>query len=281
MKLIEKRNIFYIISIILVMASLVSLATRQLNAGIDFKGGSVMQFQMDPAVTTAAVRSALAEMQLDKEAEIQQSGDQYIIRTPELNQEQSRQLTNILQDKFPGTVYLSAETVGAVIGKELWQKAIWTVALGCLLMLIYISFRFEWKFGIGAIAAELHDIIIVLGIFSFFQWEINSSFIAAILTVVGYSINDTIVIFDRIRENLRSKRKEDYATLVNRSILQSLNRSINTVLTCVFALVALLVFGGVTIKYFVITMLIGFLVGAYSSIFVASPVWYDLNEKFR
>ncbi len=281
MKLIEKRNIFYIISIILVLASLVSLATRQLNAGIDFKGGSIMQFKMDPAVTTADVRAALEDIQLGKEAEIQQSGEQYIIRTPELSQEQSKQITSTLQTRFPGTEYLSAETVGAVIGKELWQKAIWATALGCLLMLIYISFRFEWKFGIGAIAAELHDIIIVLGIFSFFQWEINTSFIAAILTVVGYSINDTIVIFDRIRENLRSKKKEDYAILVNRSILQSLNRSINTVLTCVFALVALLIFGGVTIKYFVIAMLIGFLVGAYSSIFVASPVWYELNEKFR
>lgn len=279
MRLIEKRNIFYIISLILVAVSLISLVTRGLNAGIDFKGGTVLQMSLGATATPANVREVLNVNGMDK-AEVQQSGEQYIIRTPELTQEQSGALIEVLKAQYPGAEYMGADTVGAVIGKELWQNAIWAVLIGCLAMLVYISFRFEWKFGIAAIAAELHDVIILLGLFSIFQWEINSAFIAGVLTVVGYSINDTIVIFDRIRENLKSRRKEDFAPLVNRSILQSLNRSINTVLTCVFALVALMVFGGITIKYFVLAMLIGFVVGAYSSIFVASPVWYELNKRF-
>ncbi|MEN6390569.1 MAG: protein translocase subunit SecF [Syntrophomonas sp.] len=279
MRLIEKRNIFYIISLILVAVSLVSLVTRGLNTGIDFKGGTVLQMNLGATATPASVRELLNGISMDK-AEVQQSGDQYIIRTPELTQEQNGALIEALKAQYPGAEYLGADTVGAVIGKELVKNAIWAVLLGCLAMLVYISFRFEWKFGIAAIAAEFHDVIIVLGLFSIFQWEINSAFIAGILTVVGYSINDTIVIFDRIRENLKSRRKEDFAPLVNRSILQSLNRSINTVLTCVFALVALIVFGGVTIKYFVLAMLVGFVFGAYSSIFVASPIWYDLNKRF-
>lgn len=280
MRLIEKRNIFYIISLILVAVSLVSLVTRGLNTGIDFKGGTVLQMSLGATATPASVRELLKSISMDK-AEVQQSGDQYMIRTPELTQEQSGVLIQALKNQYPGAEYLGADTVGAVIGKELVKNAIWAVLLGCVAMLIYISFRFEWKFGIAAIAAEFHDVIIVLGLFSIFQWEINSAFIAGILTVVGYSINDTIVIFDRIRENLKSRRKEDFAPLVNRSILQSLNRSINTVLTCVFALVALIIFGGVTIKYFVLAMLIGFIIGAYSSIFVASPVWYELNQRFK
>lgn len=279
MRLIEKRNIFYIISLVLVAVSLVSLVTRGLNTGIDFKGGTVLQMSLGATVDPANVREVLKGIGMDK-AEVQQSGDQFIIRTPELTQEQSGALIEALKGQYPEAEYLSADTVGAVIGKELVKNAVWAVLLSCLAMLVYISFRFEWKFGIAAIAAEFHDVIIVLGLFSIFQWEINSAFIAGILTVVGYSINDTIVIFDRIRENLKSRRKEDFAPLVNRSILQSLNRSINTVLTCVFALVALMVFGGVTIKYFVLAMLVGFIFGAYSSIFVASPIWYDLNKRF-
>ena len=280
MRLVEKRNIYYIISLILVVVSLASLATRGLNAGIDFKGGTVLQMNLGATATPANVREVLHGLGMDK-AEVQQSGEQYLIRTHELTQEQSGALIEALQAQYPGAEYLGADTVGAVIGKELWQNAIWAVLLGCLAMLVYISFRFEWKFGVAAVVAEFHDVIIVLGLFSIFQWEINSAFIAAVLTVVGYSINDTIVIFDRIRENLKSRRKEDFALLVNRSVLQSLNRSITTVLTCVFALVALIVFGGVTIKYFVVAMLTGFVFGAYSSIFIASPVWYELNKRFK
>jgi preprotein translocase subunit SecF len=275
---IKRRKVFYIISLLIIIPGLVSLVMNGLNLGIDFTGGSIVQVQMDSSVQSAQVRSVLKEIGMDR-ADVSKSGNQFLIRTTELDQEQTRQLLNALESKFKNVEFLSAESVGAAIGKELTNKAILAVIIAAFAMLIYITIRFEWTFGIAAIVSEIHDVLFVLGLFSLFQWEINTSFIAAILTVVGYSINDTIVIFDRIRENLRMKRKEDYANLVNRSIMQSLNRSINTVLTSLFALVALLVFGGGNIRYFILAMVIGFVIGCYSSIFVASPVWYDIKNR--
>ena len=275
---IKRRKVFYIISLLIIIPGLVSLVMNGLNLGIDFTGGSIIQVQMDSSVQSAQVRSALKEIGMER-ADVSKSGNQFLIRTTELDQEQTRQLLDALESKFKNVEFLSAESVGAAIGKELTNKAILAVIIAALAMLVYISLRFEWTFGVAAIVSEIHDILFVLGLFSLFQWEINTSFIAAILTVVGYSINDTIVIFDRIRENLRMKRKEDYANLVNRSITQSLNRSINTVLTSLFALVALLVFGGGNIRYFILAMVIGFVIGCYSSIFVASPVWYDIKNR--
>jgi len=275
---IKRRKVFYIISLLIIIPGLVSLVMNGLNMGIDFTGGSIVQVQMDPSIQSAQVRSALKEIGMER-ADVSKSGNQFLIRTTELDQKQTRELLDTLESKFKNVEFLSAESVGASIGKELTNKAILAVIFAALAMLVYISLRFEWTFGVAAIVSEIHDILFVLGLFSLFQWEINTSFIAAILTVVGYSINDTIVIFDRIRENLRMKRKEDYANLVNRSITQSLNRSINTVLTSLFAIVALLVFGGGNIRYFILAMVIGFVVGCYSSIFVASPVWYDIKNR--
>lgn len=275
---IKRRKVFYIISLLIIIPGLVSLVMNGLNLGIDFTGGSIVQVQMDSSVQSAQVRSTLKEIGMER-ADVSKSGNQFLIRTTELDQEQTRQLLDALESKFKNVEFLSAESVGAAIGKELTNKAILAVIIAAFAMLIYITIRFEWTFGVAAIVSEIHDVLFVLGLFSLFQWEINTSFIAAILTVVGYSINDTIVIFDRIRENLRAKRKEDYADLVNRSITQSLNRSINTVLTSLFALVALLVFGGGNIRYFILAMVIGFVVGCYSSIFVASPVWYDIKNR--
>lgn len=275
---IEKRKIFYIISLLIIIPGLVSLVTKGLNLGIDFTGGSIVQVKMESSVQSAEVRSVLTGIGLER-ADVSKSGSEFLIRTSELDQEQTRELLDALKTEFKNVEFLSAESVGASIGKELTNKAILAVLIAALAMLIYISLRFEWTFGVAAIISEIHDILFVLGIFSIFQWEINTPFIAAMLTIVGYSINDTIVVFDRIRENLRLKRKEDYASLVNRSIAQSLNRSINTVLTSLFALVALFAFGGGNIRYFVLAMIIGFVIGAYSSIFVASPIWYDIKNR--
>lgn len=278
MRIIERRKIFYIISLIILIPGLFSLFTKGLNLGIDFKGGSLLTVKINGSPDPGAVRESLQEIGLNN-VELLISEDQYIMRTFELSQEETQNILNNLDETFGGVEFLSAETVGAAIGKELVQKAIMAVVLAAIIMLIYISIRFEWRFGVSAFLTEIHDVLFVVGIFSIFQWEVNTPFIAAILTVVGYSINDTIVIFDRIRENIRHTRKEDYALLVNRSVMQSFNRSINTVLTCAFALIALLVFGGVTLKYMVLAMLIGFVVGCYSSIFVASPIWYELKTR--
>lgn len=278
MRIIEHRKIFYIISLLVILPCLASLVVQGLNKGIDFSGGSILSVKMESKVTVAEVRSVLDELDLSK-GEVQKSGEDFYIRTPELDQEQTAALLAALEKKFEKVTFLSSQSVGATIGSELTRNAILALLIAAVLMLIYITIRFEWTFGVAAVLAILHNVVVVLGVFSFMQWEISSAFIAAILTVIGYSINDTIVIFDRIRENLRSSRKRgDNADMVNTSIMQTLNRSVNTVLTSAFPLVTLLLLGGTTIKLFVAGMLIGFVVGAYTSIFIASPLWYDIKK---
>lgn len=277
--IIERRKIFYIISLILIIPGLASLFINGLNLGIDFRGGSIVHVRMAADAAAPEVREALGPVGLEQ-AEVQKSADNtYYIRTSELDQEQTRALINALQTKFGEVQLLSAESVGATIGRELSLNALMALGLGLALMLVYISFRFEWTFGVAAVLALVHNVLVVLGVFSIFQWEINTPFIASILTVVGFTINDTIVVFDRVRENLRSSKKPDYLSLLNKSILQVVNRSINTVLTAVITLVALLLLGGATIKFFVAAMLIGFVVGAYSSICIASPLWYEIKKS--
>jgi len=174
---------------------------------------------------------------------------------------------------------LRVEKVGAIIGSELEQQALIALAVSWLIMICYISWRFEFKFAVSGVLAIFHDIIVVLGLFSLLHKEIDASFVAAILTIAGYSINDTIVIFDRIRENLKTHKKtETMQELVNRSVWQTMTRSIYTVLTVIFAVASLYFFGGETTKNFALALLIGFTSGAYSSIFNASPIWVTWKE---
>ncbi|HBQ27204.1 MAG TPA: protein translocase subunit SecF [Syntrophomonas sp.] len=279
MHLIEKRKYFYIFSSILIIAGIISMFAQGFNLSIDFKGGSLLRYKMDASISAAEVRATVEDLGVVKEANIQKSGDEFFIRTMELDQQQTSKITKGLEAKFKNVTYQSAESVGATIGSELTRNAILSVLVAMALMLVYISFRFEWTFGLAAVLALFHDVLIVLGLFSIFQWQIDSAFIAAILTVIGYSINDTIVIFDRVRENLRMKKKDDTATLLNKSIMQTLNRSINTVLTSLLPLVTLFLFGGSTIKIFILALLLGFIFGCYSSICVASPIYYEIKQR--
>ena len=278
MQVIKRRKWFYILSLIVIIPGIISLMLQGLNLGIDFTGGSITHVKMPSEVTSADMRATISELGIGK-AEVQKSGDEFYLRTSELTQEQTDELMLALKDQYQEVEFMSAESVGATIGGELTRNALLAISIATVLMLLYITFRFEWTFGIAAIIGIIHNVLVVLGAFSLFQWEIGSAFIAAILTVIGYSINDTIVIFDRIRENLRNKRKEDYEELVNKSVGQTLNRSINTVLTSSFPLIALLIFGGSTIHLFVLAMLIGFVTGAYASICIASSTWYDIKNR--
>lgn len=249
------------------------------NLGIDFKGGTMLRYRIETPAEVAAITKAVNDLQVASEVSVQQSGNEFYIRSNELNQEQTEQITAALSSQFGTVTLLSAESVGATIGSELVRNAFMAVAIALVLMLIYITFRFEWSFGLAAVLALFHDVLIVCGIFSLFQLEVNGAFIAAILTIIGYSINDTIVIFDRVRENLRMKKKEALESLLNKSIMQTMNRSVNTVLTVLMPLIALLMFGGATIKVFVITLLIGFIFGMYSSICIASPFYYEIKQR--
>ncbi len=274
-----KRKIAYCISGLLVIASIIAFLVQGLNVGIDFKGGTVMQVRLSETGSTETVRDVLNEAGIGSGAEVQESEGDYYVRTEELSQEQMDEFSDALKAQDETAEILSIESVGATIGSELTRNAVFSVLIAAVLMLIYISFRFELSYGVAAVIGILHNVIIVIGIFSICRFEVNSSFIAGILTVVGYSINDTIVIFDRIRENVKLRRGDALDLTVNKSVSQTLNRSINTVLTSLFPLIMLFIMGGSSLKYFVLVMILGFIIGCYSSIFIASQVWYDLKEK--
>jgi preprotein translocase subunit SecF len=280
---IKLRKIWYLISLVIIIPGLISLFTNGLNLGIDFTGGNILEVRFERPVAIEKVRQVMASLGIETSRSIQKSGQEgkkvtYLIRTKALSQEESTRLQKAL-GKLSQMTVLRNEYVGPIIGRELTRNALLALIGAAILMIIYITIRFEFKQGIAAVIALLHDVLVVTGIFSLFQIEIDSTFIAAILTIVGYSINDTIVIFDRIRENLKVRKKgEELADTINFSLWQTLTRSINTILTIIFVLVALYLLGGSTLRVFVLTLLIGIVCGAYSSICNASPVWFDLKR---
>ena len=258
------------------------MVVRGFNFGIDFTGGTIIDLKFDQPVTIADVRTSLGKYGLDGST-IQLSGAQsdvtasedVMIRTTDLEEDQRKEIMATLKDDVGSYTVLREEKVGATIGGELITNAVEALLISWVLIIAYVAYRFEWKFGVAAVLALVHDILIVLGVFALTQRQIDSSFIAALLTIVGYSINDTIVIFDRIRENLKLhfRRGGDIDVLVNTSIYQTLTRSLYTVFTVMFTTLALYFFGGETTKDFAFALLVGFGSGCYSSIFIASPLW--------
>jgi preprotein translocase subunit SecF len=216
---------------------------------------------------------------------IQKTGaTDYSIRTDPIESRVYKDIASDLNAKFGKVELLEVDVIGPVIGKELRTQALWALAAATILITIYVAFRFEFKFALAAILALYHDAIITTGLMALLWRNIDTTFVAAILTILGYSINDTIVIFDRIRENLKKPgaAKQSFSALVNDSLLQTMARSINTILTVLVMVICLLIFGGETLRDFSLTLLIGFVLGGYSSIFVASPLlvlWYTGKNK--
>lgn len=307
---IENRKTGYIISAVLIGASLLFLLVKGLNYGIDFKGGSVFHYRFEKKVTETQIRELLKVPHLkDKLGEIKvqqvletglgleegaaaqgvekpsgqwKDGSEYIIHTEfaETREEDDveGQIDKLLST-LPGEMEkLQTQKIGPTIGANLRIKAAWALFLGIVIILAYISLRFQAVFAVAAVVALVHDCTFVLGLFSALQREVNIDILAAVLTILGYSLNDTIVILDRIRENLRLKKKTmGYADIVNLSINQSLSRTINTSVTTLLPVMTLLLFGGAVIRGFALALLIGVVVGTYSSIFVVSPIvvyWY-------
>ncbi|WP_190238779.1 protein translocase subunit SecF [Pelotomaculum schinkii] len=279
---IKLRKIWYALSILIIIPGLISLFTQGLNLGIDFSGGSLLDLKFNQATSVEQVRNVLQGFDL-ADASIQSSNEtDFIIRTRELSEEENESIVTAIDSQLGGVTLQRSERVGPVIGRELIAKAIYALLAASVLMVIYISWRFEFKQGVAAILALLHDSLVVLGVFSIFQIEIDSAFIAAILTIIGYSINDTIIIFDRIRENLLNKKKgEALEDVINSSLWQTIARSINTVLMVEIILVSLFLLGGTTIRGMVLALLVGITVGAYSSVCFASPLWFDLKKQER
>jgi len=280
----------FLFSALLILAGIVSLAVQGLNLGIDFTGGTIIHLDLKENYSMDEVRALLARY--DQEgASLQRvgqndKGHELIIKVPHISEKQRADIIGAFRDSFPAMTaedVLQVDNVGPVIGKELTREAFLALALAAAGMLLYITIRFEFKFACSAVLALLHDVLIIVAFFSFFQWEINSPFVAAILTIIGYSINDTIVIFDRVRENMKRERGRDLREIVDDSISQSLSRCINTSLTTLFVLLSLFVafsffVGGINLKVFALALLIGIVSGTYSSIFIAAPFWYSWKE---
>lgn len=289
--LIGRRRWWYALSLAVIIPGLIALYVHHvrdhhaLNWGVDFTGGNSLELRIPQAFAVGDVRQVMERFQLG-DAIIQRSGDtEVFIRTRPLTQAQTNAIIDAVGTRFPGTKMLRADTVGPEIGTELRNIAILGVAIGIILQVIYISFRFHSvRFAIAADIALLHDLLVVIGAFALTQREVNSSFLAVLLTVAGYSINDTIVIFDRIRENLGFRTREPYEHLVNRSVLEALVRSINTAMTAVLAIGAVYVFGGETIRDVAFGLVVSIITGGYSSIFNASPIlvdWHNWSDRHR
>ena len=270
-----------IMSITICFFSIFSLFLNGLNFGIDFKGGTLIEVSSENSINISNVRSVLSSLNLG-DVQIQNFGSEknILVRieasSSENNSNALSKITNqlILFGKIQRT-----EVVGPKISSELIQKGILAIISAVGLMLFYIWIRFEWQFSLGAVLALIHDVIITIGIFSFFQIEFNLSIIAALLTIIGYSMNDTVVVYDRIRENLRKYKKQDLYDLINISINQTLSRTVLTSFTTLLALFSLYIFGGQVIKGFTLAMIIGVFIGTYSSTFIASQLLHILGVK--
>lgn len=283
--IVGHRKWWFSLSSLLVIIAFICIFMKGFNFGIDFTGGTILDLKFEQTVTVAQVREGLRKDNLENSV-IQLSGDTFeesgkevIIRTRSLTADEAQTIVSHISDSVGKTEINRIETVGAVIGSEVTKNTLLNVGLSFAVLVLYMSIRFEYRIAFSSILAILHDIIVVLGVFSFFQLEIDASFLAAILTVLGYSMNESVVIFDRIRESIRThKRTDSFKILANDSIYQTIRRSFYTLSTVLFATGSLYFFGGETTKNFALVMLVGFISGAYSSICVATSLWVTWHE---
>lgn len=278
--LVSFRKWWFMLSGFLMIPSVAAIIMFGFNWGIDFTGGTILDLSFHQPVRIESVRESLSKDHLQG-ATIQltgntqgESGTDMMIRTRNLSAEEANQVVAHISEDHGKVDVKRIESVGAVIGSEVTEHALLNLLIAFAALIAYISYRFEYRIAVSCITAISHDIVMVLGVFAFFQLEIDASFLAAILTVIGYSMNESVVIFDRVRENLRTHRKTDsFEMLANDSITQSITRSMYTLLTVLFAVGSLYFFGGETTKNFALVMLVGFISGAYSSLCVATSLW--------
>lgn len=286
-KFISGRKIAYILSILMIIGSFELYFTKGLNFGIDFEGGIMIEIGTEGPANIGAIRTVMSGLNMG-DVKVQEFGaaNDVLIRLEHQEGLTVDQVVEKVRKALPTAIdgeisYRRTETVGSTVSGELISDGIMAVALAIGAVLIYIWLRFEWQFGMGAVIALVHDVILTIGMFSFTGMEFNLSTIAAILTIVGYSLNDTVVVYDRIRENLRKFRKMSMTDLLNLSINDTLSRTVMTSLTTLIALAALFFLGGEGIHGFAAAMIWGIFVGTYSSIFIAAPVllWVELRRE--
>jgi preprotein translocase subunit SecF len=299
--IVGRRYWYFGISLLVIIPGLIALALWGLPLSIDFTSGSLLEVtfpQSTQPLDLAQVRASYAAHGYD-DTTVQTAGDNgIVVRSKPLDDDDQRAILQDLEAIYGPPTVLTAETVGPAVGAEVAQRAAMAVGLATLGILAYITFAFRrvehaLRYGVAAIIAMLHDVLVMVGaaaIFGhFFGWEVDALFLTAVLTVVGFSVHDSIVVFDRIRENQIQNRRLDYETLVNHSIVQTLDRSMNTQITVMFALLAMALFGGDTIRHFTMTLLVGLVSGSYSSVFTAAPLlvlwenreWNNLFHRKR
>lgn len=283
MDILGKRKIWYTISTAVIAVGLLFLLINGLNLGIDFNGGTLMEFSFADSVTAEEVRGVLERIEVAEDSKIQQSeaaGEHGIlIRAKTLESEEIVRVDNAIKEEFESAEMLRTEMVGPTIGRELRINALLAMIAASIAIVAYISFRFEFRFAAVSIITLMHDVLITIGIFAILGREVNTPFVAALLTIVGYSINDTIVIFDRIRENMKMMHKVPFIKQANSAVVDTLPRSINTSITTLITILAIYFFGGASIQTFMLALFIGMFAGTYSSIFVASPLLVTWQEK--
>ncbi len=284
---IYKRRLFFIVSAVLVLASVVLIVVKGFRYGVDFTGGGLVQVRFSRPVKIDAVRAALAAMG-EGGASIQETetGDFLIRVKPSEGRSDEAGFSSRLRQQFavsfPDNPFevLRDEAVGPRVSKELQGKVLWAVLLGLVGILVYVSFRFDFRFGTGAVLSLIHDTLITLGLCSLFNREVTITLIAGLLTMIGYSVNDTIVVSDRIREDVKKMRREPFAEVCNRAINQVLNRTVITALTTLFVTIALLILAAAEIRDFAFVMTVGIIVGTYSSIFVVANLVVEWEQRF-
>jgi preprotein translocase subunit SecF len=282
MNVIKNRKIFYGISLAIIIVGLIMIATKGLNYGIDFTGGTSIQIKIGKMITVDEAREIMNEY--DKEASIVHVGkskDEIIIKS---SKNFNNNEVNDIIDKFVAKFDIKdrqfqSEKFESTMGNEIKQRALLSIAIASIAMLAYITWRFEFKFAVAAIIALIHDVLVTLSVYAIFRIPANSAFIAAILTILGYSINDTIVIFDRIREETKLNPRQTVEDTINGSIKKSLTRTINTSLTTLISVVILYIVGVEDVKVLALPLIFGIITGTYSSLFIASPIWYGLKNR--
>ncbi len=277
---------FNILSGILIIASLVFLVFKGLNFGVDFKGGTLIELRTDKSsANITKIRDSFNQMNLG-DVSVKNFGNEtdFVVKFEKQNSNDPQfieQIKTKLSNSIGSVDFRRVENVGPKVSAELLRSGVIAIALSLAAMLLYIWIRFEWQFSLGAILALFHDVIITLGVFSVFSLEINLSIVAAVLTIVGYSMNDTVVIFDRVRENLRKYADVKIFELTNISINETLSRTIITSVTTLLALLSIFIFGGEILKGFSLAMILGVIFGTYSSIYIANPVLVSLKVSQR
>ncbi len=285
-ELMRQSKRFGILSVIIVLSSLVLIFTKGFNYGLDFAGGTLVQVHYDQKAPIDKIRKAIVKDKNYENASVTYFGseDEVIIRTKNSSKALGKDMGDTIRELIKGTGNFEirrVDMVGAKVGSELREKGIMSLILAVLGILIYVSFRFEWRFAVASVLALVHDVTIAMGAVVLFNIEVNLDTLAALLTILGYSLNDTIIVFDRIREGIQSSKRSDLAEIIDESVTQTLSRTTLTSLTTFFVVLTLFLFGGEIIRGFSFTLLVGVVVGTYSSIFVASPIlmWLGFSVK--